>query len=92
VLVDLLNEWIKAPDLKALKTAQKKILSRLRSDDKTYLRTYYQPKEPQFCRAYTRILLNLRVNSTQRNESYHVVVKKKLSKNLSVSAAYEAII
>jgi hypothetical protein len=41
VLVDLLNEWVKAPDLEALETAQKKILSRLRSDDRTYLRTYY---------------------------------------------------
>ena len=38
------------------------------------------------------ILLNLGVNSTQCNESYHVVVKKKLSKNLSISAAYKAII
>jgi len=92
VLVDLLNQWIKALDLEALEKARNKILSRLRSDDKTYLRTYYQPKEPQFCRAYIRMLLNLGANSTQRNESYHVVVKQKLNKNLSVSAAYEAII
>jgi hypothetical protein len=46
VLVDLLNEWVKALDLEALETAQKKILSRLCSDDRTYLWTYYQPKEP----------------------------------------------
>jgi hypothetical protein len=38
------------------------------------------------------VLLNLGVNSTQRNKSYHVVVKQKLNKNLSVSAAYKAII
>jgi hypothetical protein len=29
VLIDLLNNWVKAPTLKALKEAQKKLLSRL---------------------------------------------------------------
>jgi hypothetical protein len=38
------------------------------------------------------VLLNLGANSTQHNESYHVVVKQKLNKNLSVSAACEAIV
>jgi hypothetical protein len=38
------------------------------------------------------VLLNLGVNSTQRNKSYYVVVKQKLNKNLSISATYEAIV
>jgi hypothetical protein len=38
------------------------------------------------------VLLNLRVNLTQRNKSYYIVVKQNLNKNLSVSAAYKAII
>jgi hypothetical protein len=50
------------------------------------------PKEPQFCRAYTHVLPNLGVNSTQYNKSYHIVVKQNLNKNLSISAAYKAII
>jgi hypothetical protein len=29
VLVDLINRWIKAPDLEALETARKTLLSRL---------------------------------------------------------------
>jgi hypothetical protein len=37
VLVDLLNQWVKVLDLEALEKARNKILSRLRSDDKTYL-------------------------------------------------------
>jgi len=41
VLVDLLNQWVKALDLEALEKTRNKILSRLRSDDRTYLRTYY---------------------------------------------------
>ena len=92
VLVDLLNQQIKALDLKTLEKTRNKILSRLRSDDKTYLQTYYQLKEPQFCRAYTRILLNLKVNSTQRNKSYDVVIKQKLNKNLSVNTVYKTIV
>ena len=38
------------------------------------------------------MLPNLGVNLTQRNESYYVVIKQNLNKNLSVSAACEAII
>ena len=49
VLVNLLNQWVKAPGLEALENARKKVLSRLRSDDRTYLRTFYEPKERQFC-------------------------------------------
>jgi hypothetical protein len=38
------------------------------------------------------VLLNLRVNSTQCNKSYYIIIKQKLNKNLSISAAYKAII
>jgi hypothetical protein len=92
VLVDLLNQWVKAPNMESLENTRKTLLSRLCIQERTYLWGYYQPKELQFCQAYTRLLPNLGVNSTQRNESYHVVVKKRLNKNMSVSAACEAIV
>jgi hypothetical protein len=38
------------------------------------------------------MLLNLRVNLTQCNKSYYIVVKQNLNKNLSINAAYKAII
>ena len=38
------------------------------------------------------MLLNLGANSTQCNESYYIVIKQKLNKNLSISAAYKVII
>jgi hypothetical protein len=91
-LIDLINKWIKASDLEALETARTILLSRLQRQERHYLRSFYQPKESQFCYTYTRLLLNLGVNSTQRGESYHVIVKIKLYKNLTVSAAYKAII
>jgi hypothetical protein len=38
------------------------------------------------------MLLNLEANSTQCNKSYYIVIKQKLNKNLSISAACEVII
>jgi hypothetical protein len=38
------------------------------------------------------MLLNLGANSTQRNKSYYIIIKQKLNKNLSISAAYKVII
>ena len=53
---------------------------------------FYQPKKVQFCHAFTNTSINLGVYSTQRNESYHVIVKRNLNKNLTVSAAIEALV
>ena len=92
VLINLINKQIKASDLKALETVRTTLLSRLQRQERHYLRSFYQLKESQFCYTYTRLLLNLKVNSTQKGESYHVVVKVKLYENLTVSAIYEAII
>jgi hypothetical protein len=38
------------------------------------------------------VLPNLGANSTQRNKSYHIVIKQKLNKNLSISAACKVIV
>jgi hypothetical protein len=38
------------------------------------------------------MLPNLGANSTQRNKSYYIIIKQKLNKNLSISAACEVII
>ena len=41
---------------------------------------------------YTRTYKNLGVYTTQRNELYHVIIKQKLYKNLSIPRAIRAII
>ena len=38
------------------------------------------------------MLPNLEANSTQCNKSYYIIIKQKLNKNLSISAACEVII
>jgi hypothetical protein len=57
-----------------------------------YIRSYYQPKEYQFCRAYTQTYRNLGVHTTQRNKGYHVVTKARLSKNTPLSKAIRIIV
>ena len=41
VLVNLINRWIKAPDLEALETTRKTLLSRLQCQERDYLRSFY---------------------------------------------------
>ena len=85
-IINKINQWVKA-DIDSLNEKRDELLKELHDEEKEYIRKNYQPKEPQFCRAYTRTYLNLGVHSTQRNESYHVVVKQKLHKHLPISKA-----
>jgi len=91
-LVDFINKWVKAPTLTALDEARAKLLFKLSYPDRQYILDFYQPKEFQFCRAYTRKLANLEVHSTQRNESYHVIIKTHLNSQLSITQAVESLV
>jgi hypothetical protein len=59
----------------------------LNQEEKEYLTRWYQPKEPQFCKAYTCQYLNLGSYATQRIEKNHNVISTHLHKNLRVSEA-----
>ena len=52
-LLHLIWAWIKAPDLDALEDARNELILNLDVNEKEYLVGWYQPKEPQFCHAYT---------------------------------------
>jgi len=86
-IVDLIWEWIEVPTLEGLETARNKLILALNHDEKEYLTGWYQPKEPQFCKAYTCQYLNLGSYATQRIEKNHHIVSKHLHKNLRVSEA-----
>jgi hypothetical protein len=78
--------------LESLKECCTKLFTVLYSKEAKYIQGYYKPKEPQFCQAYTQTYLNLGVCSTQHNKSYHVVVKARLNKNISISKAIQVIV
>jgi hypothetical protein len=69
-----------------------KLLAALHNEEAYYMQSYYQPKEYQFCRAYTQTYLNLGVHTTQRCESYHIVVKARLNKNMPLSKSIQTIV
>jgi hypothetical protein len=87
-----INEWVKAQTLEALEEKRKALFKLLCREDVEYIERFYRPKEHQFIRAYTTKLRNLGSHSTQRNESYHVVVKKELNPHLQLSDAIEELI
>jgi MULE transposase domain len=90
-IIEMIWAWVKAPTISALKGYCKELLEALHNEEQVYLCDYYQPKEPQFCWAYTRELWNLGANTTQRSEGYYVVVKEKLHKHLPLSKAVQII-
>ena len=90
-IIDKINAWVKA-DIDSLDEKRDELLKELHADEQAYICKNYQPKEPQFCRAYTWTYPNLGVHSTQRNESYHVVVKQKLYRHLPIGKAVRAIV
>ena len=57
----------------------------LNNNEKDYLVGYYQPREQQFCHAYTSQYRNLGATATQRIEKNHDIISANLHKNLRVS-------
>jgi Zn-dependent oligopeptidase len=78
--------------LKALKEKRKALFKLLCRKNIEYIKRFYKPKEHQFIRAYTTKLWNLGIYSTQRNESYYMIVKKELNPHLQLSNAIKELI
>jgi hypothetical protein len=91
-LTSMIWSWVMAPSIEALDECRAKLLTALDSKEAKYIQSYYQPKEQQFCRAYTQTYSNLGVHTTQRGESYHVVVKAHLTVNTPISQAIQTIV
>jgi hypothetical protein len=85
-------DWVQAPSVEELEKCRSKLLKALHGIEAQYIENYYQPKEFQFCRAFTRNYPNLGAHSTQRNESYHNIVKARLHKNMPISKAIQTIV
>jgi hypothetical protein len=81
-----------ASSIEALDERRTKLIKALHNKEAEYIQGYYQPKEQQFCQAYTQALLNLGVHTTQQGESYYVVVKAHLTVNTPISQAVRTIV
>lgn len=76
---------MKSQGLNELETSRIELLNALLPAEREYLLTSYKPKEHQFIRAYTKTYPNLGVNSTQRSESYHAVIKRFENRHISLA-------
>ncbi|ERF72701.1 hypothetical protein EPUS_04754 [Endocarpon pusillum Z07020] len=83
---DLVWRFIKSKEAD-IEVARQELHSMLRQKEISYLSDYWQPKERQFLRAYTRKLPNLGAFSNQRSESIHPVTTGDLHKNLTIEGA-----
>ncbi|KJZ68301.1 hypothetical protein HIM_12309 [Hirsutella minnesotensis 3608] len=86
-LLRLIWEYIQAPDEEQLGKGRHRLLAEMREPERLYVENNWKGKEPQFARAHTRHYPNLGCNTTQRNESYHVVVKASLNRQLPLQVA-----
>ncbi|KAM4061907.1 hypothetical protein HRG_008824 [Hirsutella rhossiliensis] len=84
-------DYIQAPDEARLEERRGELLAEIREPERLYPKNNWQPKERQFVRAHTRQYPNLGCNSTQRNESYHVVVKQSLNRQLPLQASCQKL-
>jgi hypothetical protein len=52
-LILMIWDWVKALSVKELEKCRSALLQALDGKEAEYIQSYYQPKEYQFCRAYT---------------------------------------
>lgn len=83
-LHSLIWNWIKSPSVAELNLNREILAASLRSKEQDYLHSYWQRQEPQFVRAYTRLLPNLGAESTQRSEESHPIIKKQTNKHTPI--------
>ena len=84
-VIDLIWKWVKSQGLNELEANRTELLNALLPTEREYLLTNYKPKEHQFIRAYTKMYPHLGVNSTQRSESYHAVIKRFVNRHISLA-------
>ena len=78
-------KWVKSPSQSELEINRTELLQSLLLKEQEYLLLPYQPKEHQFVLAYTRSYPNLGANPTQRNESYHHVIKSLVNRQMPLA-------
>ena len=64
-------DWIKETTVTGMEERRERLVEEVGESEKTYLRTHYQPKESQFCKAYTLKYANLDCFATSRCEGHH---------------------
>jgi hypothetical protein len=91
-LIELAWSYIKSNTFEALEINRERLIAALQSKDRIYIKKTWQPKESRVVYAYTRLYPNLGCHSSQRGESYHVVMKQVTNGQLSLKESCRRLI
>ena len=83
-LKDLAYAYIQSANEEELKNSRTVLYNRLKKGAKEYIENTWRHKESRVVRCYTRLNFNLDCHSSQRSESYHVVLKQMTNGQLSL--------
>ena len=73
-LTDYNWQYVKSMTINKLKINRKIFLDHLRPEDRDYILQTWKPKEYRVIWCYTHFYLNLDSTSSQRGESYHLII------------------
>jgi hypothetical protein len=80
-------DYIKSSTATEVAENKAKLHAQLSSDEVSYIKRYWVPKESQFLRLHTSKYANLGCYSSQRAESFHPILKALLNQQLSLEKA-----
>jgi hypothetical protein len=91
-LKDLAYAYVKSETKEDLETNRKDLVDALKSLGKDYIEGIWRHKEDRVVRYYTLLNFNLGCHSSQRVESYHVVLKQMTNGQLSLEESARTLI
>ena len=86
-LHSLIWNWIKSPTVTELNLNREILAASLRPKEQEYLHSYWQRQEPQFVRAYIRLLPNFGAESTEQSEASHPIIKNQTNKHTLIEVS-----
>ena len=90
-LKDFVWAYIQSETVEELEINREALCDRLKRDTKAYINEIWRPKEDRVVRCFTRLFFNLGCHSSQRVESYHVVLKRITNGQLSLENSAKAL-
>ena len=90
-LKDFAYTYIRSATEEELEDSREALVQRLKQGGKEYINDTWQPKEERVVRFDTRLIFNLECHSSQRSESYHVVLKQMTNGQLSLENSATAL-
>lgn len=83
--------YIKSATMEDLESNRQALYNHLKAPARQYISEVWGPKECRVIRCYTRLFFNLGMHSSQRVESYHVVLKDMTNGQLSLENSATAL-